>query len=97
MRDHQNVRVTVVHRQGDKDWAGTGRYLSIRAYRDSSNTSLYMGPDIPIHNPALPDEEIERLTAGFFGVILLPSSGRPQALPSVDLEDQIIEGERQLA
>ena len=33
MIDFKNVRITVVERIGEKDWAGTGRYLSIRAYR----------------------------------------------------------------
>jgi hypothetical protein len=59
MIDVKNVRVGVVHREGDKDWAKCGRYLSIRAYRD--NGQLLMGPDIPIINE-LPDAEIERLT-----------------------------------
>jgi hypothetical protein len=62
MRDFKNVRVEVVHRSGDKDWEGTGRYLSIRAYKNATNTGVpHMGPDIPITSE-LSDAEIERLT-----------------------------------
>jgi len=46
MIDVKNVRVAVVTREGESDWAKTGRYLSIRNYRD--NGQLMMGPDIPI-------------------------------------------------
>lgn len=54
----KNVRIDVVHREGDKDWSKCGRYLSIRAYRD--NGQLMMGPDIPITNE-LTDAQIEHL------------------------------------
>jgi hypothetical protein len=59
MVDVKNVRVNVVRREGDKDWAGCGRYLSIRAYRD--NGQLLMGPDIPVTN-GMTNDQIERLT-----------------------------------
>ena len=59
MIDHENVRVEVVIRREKKDWAETGRYLSIRAYRNDYNNALLMGPDIPIHND-LSAEEIEQ-------------------------------------
>ncbi|MCA1503803.1 hypothetical protein [Bradyrhizobium sp. NBAIM02] len=55
----KNVRIDVVHREGDKDWKKCGRYLSIRAYRDTGQ--LMMGPDIPITN-GLTDAQIEHLT-----------------------------------
>ncbi len=63
MVDYENVRITVVRRTDPaKDWAGTGRYLSIRAYRgDQFGKALFMGPDIPIYG-TLSDEEIERLS-----------------------------------
>ena len=61
MVDFENVRIAVVHRTGEQDWAGTGRYLSIRAYRgDKFGKSLFMGPDIPIYSD-LTDAQIERL------------------------------------
>jgi hypothetical protein len=42
-----DVRIDVVRCEGEKDWAGTGRYLSIQA------------PTIPI-NSSLSDAEIEQ-------------------------------------
>jgi hypothetical protein len=42
-----DVRIDVTKREGEKDWAGTGRYLSIQA------------PSIPINN-SLSDAEIEQ-------------------------------------
>jgi hypothetical protein len=69
MIDVKNVRVTVVSREGESDWAGTGRYLSIRAYRDSGQ--LMMGPDIPI-NSEITDAEIERMTKLFIEMVCGP-------------------------
>jgi hypothetical protein len=62
MVDYKNVRVAVVTREGDKDWAGTGRYLSIRAYRGRAQfgNAVFMGPDIPIES-GLSSEEVERV------------------------------------
>ena len=42
-----DVRIDVTRREGQEDWAGTGRYLSIQA------------PSIPI-NSSLSDAEIEQ-------------------------------------
>jgi hypothetical protein len=64
MTDFKNVRIAVVDRVGEKDWAGTGRYLSIRAYVGGDSGRLFMGPDIPIDSE-LSDPEIERLTRAF--------------------------------
>jgi hypothetical protein len=61
MRNYKNVRVTVVHREGEKDWEGVGRYLSIRAYTGQGD-KVFMGPDIPISSE-LSDPEIERIVA----------------------------------
>ncbi|THD63415.1 MAG: hypothetical protein E7813_18500 [Bradyrhizobium sp.] len=58
MVDVKNVRVAVVHYEGDRDFAGTGRYLSIRNYQD--NGRLMMGPAIPI-NSQMTDMQIEHL------------------------------------
>lgn len=63
MTDFKNVRITVIDRAGEKDWAGTGRYLSIRAYM-GDGARVFMGPDIPISS-SLPSDEIERLTRAF--------------------------------
>ena len=63
MMDFKNVRIAVVDREGVKDWAGTGRYLSIRAYTGNGDR-VFMGPDIPISS-GLPNDEIERLTRAF--------------------------------
>ena len=46
MANFKNVKIEVVHREGVKDWYGTGRYLSIRAI--IPNGKLFQGPDIPI-------------------------------------------------
>jgi hypothetical protein len=60
MKNFGNVRVAVMHREGDKDWAGTGRYLSILAYTGRGD-SMMMGPDIPISSE-MSDAEIERIS-----------------------------------
>ena len=62
MFDYKNVRVSVVTRTGDKDWAGTGRYLSIRAYRGRAKfgNAIFPGPDLPITSN-MSDAEIERI------------------------------------
>jgi hypothetical protein len=54
----KGMRVAVDKREGDKDWEGTGRYLSLRKYRE--NGQLNQGADIPITSK-MPDEEIERI------------------------------------
>lgn len=77
MIDVKNVRVDVVHREGGKDWAKCGRYLSIRAYRDSGQ--LMMGPDIPITND-MTDAQIERLMQ-----LLLPMVCGPDPEPMTTL------------
>jgi hypothetical protein len=63
MTDYKNVRIAVVDRVGEKDWAGTGRYLSIRAYSGHGDR-VYMGPDIPISS-GLSNDQVERLTKAF--------------------------------
>jgi hypothetical protein len=54
--DFENVRITVSRRTGDKDWAGTGLYLSIRAYQGSDSKKLFPGADIPIRNARTPED-----------------------------------------
>ncbi len=48
--EFKNVRITVSTRNGDKDWEGARRYLTVRAYRDGASKALHPGPDIPIDN-----------------------------------------------
>jgi hypothetical protein len=66
----KNVRVAVVHREGEKDWAGTGRYLSMRAYTGKGEASM-MGPEIPIHE-GMSDNAIEQ----FWQHCILASCGK---------------------
>lgn len=55
----KNVRVSVKHSKGtEKDWDGTGRYLQILAYRDAAQSNTFPGPQIPITDNNLSDEEI---------------------------------------
>ena len=44
----KNIRITVRHPQSDKDWEGTERYLSFRAY--TAGGTLMQGTEIPIDN-----------------------------------------------
>jgi len=67
MIDFKNVRIAVVDRIGEKDWAGTGRYLSIRAYT-GDGARVFMGPDIPISS-GLSDDDVERLTVAFLTAV----------------------------
>jgi hypothetical protein len=72
--DYKNVRVVVVQREGEKDWAETGRYLSIRAYRNGTGGGqLFMGPDIPISS-GLSDGEIERIARLWLEAVCGPES-----------------------
>ena len=83
MINHQHVRVSVIHRDGEKDWAGTGRYLNIRAYTNHTNTKLHpYGTDIPIWNTELSDDFIERLIAGNLDLSCLPPAMKKPAAPS---------------
>lgn len=59
--DVKNIRLTVKH----TGWDGLHRHLSARAYTGSGN-SLMMGPEIPIPNTSLSDEEILQLVGGLF-------------------------------
>jgi hypothetical protein len=52
----ENIRVTIARRDGDKDWAGTKRYLKIQAYRDGTTDQLHPGPDLPIRNQRSEEE-----------------------------------------
>jgi hypothetical protein len=54
----KNVRVSVKHAKAEKDWEGTKRYLQILAYRDSTRTGTFPGPQIPIDDTRLDDEEV---------------------------------------
>ena len=55
----KNVRVSVKHaKEQGKDWDSTGRYLQILAYRDATSTTTFPGPQIPIEDKDLSDEEI---------------------------------------
>lgn len=49
-------RAWVQHRTGDKDWAGTGRYLNVVRCREPGRPSGNP-TDFPIYN-TLPDEQI---------------------------------------
>ena len=69
MRNFKNTAIEVVHRQGDKDWDKTGRYLSIRAYKNGQDFGpLHMGPDIPIESE-LSDLEIERIVSALLAAV----------------------------
>lgn len=52
----KNVRVSIKHAPGAKDWDGAGRYLQILTYRDSTRSMTYPGPQIPIGPGTLPDD-----------------------------------------
>lgn len=59
----ENVRITLSERTSqDKDWAGTGRYLLIQAYKGADTKALNMGPTIPVRG-AEPAEDILIATA----------------------------------
>jgi hypothetical protein len=59
-----NLQWKLVHYTGAQDWAGTKRYLLIRAFQNGQGSGrLHMGPSIPIYNKTLPDADIERIAA----------------------------------
>ena len=52
-------RAWVQHRTGDKDWAGTGRYLNVVRCKEPGRTGGNP-TDFPIYNEMLTDEQILR-------------------------------------
>lgn len=50
-------RAWVQHRTGERDWAGTGRYLNVVRCNDPGHPGGNP-TDFPIYNDALPDEQI---------------------------------------
>ena len=65
--DFKNVRITISERNGDKDWEGSRRYLTIRAYRGDGTNALHPGADIPIGN----DRKAEDILAAAVAAMVL--------------------------
>jgi hypothetical protein len=55
----KNLRIDVVYRTGEKDWAGTGRYLQLRAFTGIGEGSM-MGPEVPMESD-FTDVQIKRI------------------------------------
>ncbi len=45
----ENVRVSLVQKTGDTDWAGTGRYLRFAAYTGEGQ-KVMPGPELPLRD-----------------------------------------------
>ena len=58
-----NVCIAVTHHKADEDWAGCGRYLSLRDGRSMQE------PELPIDvDNTMKDADIERLWAGMIEI-----------------------------
>jgi hypothetical protein len=62
------VRVTIRHPDEKDDWAGTGRYVGFRAYRNEDSAHLLMGADLPIRSAAS-DDAILSAVVGLLSLI----------------------------
>lgn len=47
--DVENVRVSLVQKTGDADWARTGRYLRFSAYTGAGQ-KVMQGPELPLRD-----------------------------------------------
>ncbi len=62
-------RAWISHRTGDKDWAGTGRYLNVVRAEGPESGPAGQSTDFPIFDSRLQDEQIlEAFVAAVCGV-----------------------------